>query len=749
MPKFTNEDKNLIKEKLDYIGIDLEHIPDTINNPIPIEIRDNLDKENRVYRYIPIDKIQIWITPKNRSLPLKDRVEKAIPLCELLDPREDDAMEKYTTFINMLNLSSNEQIEKIEEMQKEYIKAIPFEVKYDKSFLWQIYYSETNDLYYMLVPTENPEYNEMFYVIKKQIEFEKTGINSKIYAPISNLSIKSDMLKRQDINDIENYLWLFTKQWPIVYEVFDTNEEPSIQIVGETFCYEKIKSKYKNILKSKQDANEFYKLVKALFIMQTEMNYYKFKTKINECGEIHFFYNQKCITYNNLPYFIKEEYVSFCNLLNIEQEDKRKLRANLNELKKLTHNLEKEYLLKQKEISTYLQYKKSFLGKIRLFLKPKINLKELTANKNEEALEEKEIMPILKIKTEKANYTIEDLIELFNIYKKETNAIKNLKLDIEALENKNRSLKKKNENAVLYINEINEHKKSIFEFWKFTNKDEILTLDEGVDNKQNEHKLKKTFDYELDIDELGIGLDRMQRNSLSKEEQDALFLANTYILNIMNIVRNGSNKATYEDLEKLKAMLLKEKQENDAEDFDIFGGALEDRKKQKELNNTKHRETEKNLVQIMKVDEYTSIEELENIIIKKEENINEAIKKVYLPVDLPVYKIIDKKSIIKENEYIILNIDEADMMERCELSEFKLIKINLKENMKALFFTNIIYYNNKNGTLPLGMNVGKKVLIDGSKFIFNLKESQDLIIINELDEIQKIKIEEYDLKEIE
>ena len=35
-------------------------------------------------------------------------------------------------------------------------------------------------------------------------------------------------------------MWLFTKDWPLVYEVFDKKDNLSIEIVGETRVYEKI-----------------------------------------------------------------------------------------------------------------------------------------------------------------------------------------------------------------------------------------------------------------------------------------------------------------------------------------------------------------------------------------------------------------------------------------------------------------------------------------------------------------------------
>ena len=40
-------------------------------------------------------------------------------------------------------------------------------------------------------------------------------------------------------------------------------------------------------------------------------------------------------------------------------------------------------------------------------------------------------------------------------------------------------MKKKIENATAFIDEIDSHKKSIFEFWKYSKKDEVATLPEG------------------------------------------------------------------------------------------------------------------------------------------------------------------------------------------------------------------------------------------------------------------------------
>lgn len=87
-------------------------------------------------------------------------------------------------------------------------------------------------------------------------------------------------------------------------------------------------------------------------------------------------------------------------------------------------------------------------------------------------------------------------------------------------------LNTKIDNADLYIKEIDKHKKSIFEFWKFTSKDEIQTLNKGQETDQEQkEKISKSFDYETDIEDLGKTVDEIQRRKLSKNETDAIFAA--------------------------------------------------------------------------------------------------------------------------------------------------------------------------------------------------------------------------------
>ena len=102
-----------------------------------------------------------------------------------------------------------------------------------------------------------------------------------------------------------------------------------------------------------------------------------------------------------------------------------------------------------------------------------------------------------------------------------------------------------------------------------------------------------------------------------------------------------------------------------------------------------------------------------------------------------------------------LNIEKA-------LSEYdddgegalNLIKLNYQEGLPLIYMSNIIYYDNNNQTLPLGMNVSSNVLIDTKRLDFKLisknkfrtneyfAESNNLILPKSKD----IFVYEYDVK---
>ena len=76
--------------------------------------------------------------------------------------------------------------------------------------------------------------------------------NEKIFVPIRNVEYSNKYLKKSEFEDIENYLWLFTKDWPLIYEVYDKRNKLSIHIVGETEVYHKIKTTTNKIKRNEE-----------------------------------------------------------------------------------------------------------------------------------------------------------------------------------------------------------------------------------------------------------------------------------------------------------------------------------------------------------------------------------------------------------------------------------------------------------------------------------------------------------------
>ena len=359
-----------ISEKLEYLGLDIDNIPNAIKNVKPLKFRIPKvydEKQYKQYRYIPIKDIQILLTPTNRLDPIEEKYEKASPLIDYLDNKSEENFIKHTTFLNMLRKVNVEDIEKVAEEQANLNKKIPFKVKYEGNYLWQIYYSETTDQYFMLVPTEDTDYSTFFFLLKKQLEKRRTG---KIFVPVRNVEYSNQLLRKSEFEDIENYMWLFTKDWPLVYEVYDKNENLSINIIGETEVYQKIKSPYRIRLEDSIKTNQFYKLLKAMFILQTELpHYFEFKTNINKNGEIEFYIEDRKIEYLDIASWINKEYH-----VGEEKEDSTEelIEKNKERLEKLKAEIamqEIEYLAKEKQISTFLECKKTFFGKFKYYFK--------------------------------------------------------------------------------------------------------------------------------------------------------------------------------------------------------------------------------------------------------------------------------------------------------------------------------------------------------------------------------------------
>ena len=195
-------------------------------------------------------------------------------------------------------------------------------------------------------------------------------------------------------------------------------------------------------------------------------------------GGLEFTYTEdsisKTIEYDDLSKFIRVEFLKNKQECEEKKELAFKLCEKLENLKIIEKEKEEEYYIRQKQVTTYLECRKSFFGRIRYFFKGNKKLKDYKKSteesKNVEEKDDKEEL----IYDDKEYYTIEDLINITKVLERTENEIKDVNQDIRAKEGVIDRLSKRISNAKSYIEEIEEHKKSIFEFWKFVNKDNVL-----------------------------------------------------------------------------------------------------------------------------------------------------------------------------------------------------------------------------------------------------------------------------------
>ena len=144
---------------------------------------------------------------------------------------------------------------------------------------------------------------------------------------------------------------------------------------------------------------------------------------------------------------------------------------------------------------------------------------------------------------------------------------------------------------------------------------------------------------------------------------------------------------------------------------------------------------------------------LENVI----EIVEKALKKVVVTEDLPVYKAYSNEK-LNNNNLNIFNINpeiEIENIIKQKENKINLYKVNLKRGINAISYTNIIFYDNQNKTLPLGQDISSNILVDLSKQELIEKEKQEFKILsfeNEKDDFSKITVKtitvyEMDIKE--
>ncbi len=771
MPKSTEENQEKIKKKLDYLGLNLIRVPKILKEFEPINYRPTKsydDTSYKVYQYIPVCDIQILLAPTHRLADLNQKYKMSAPIAAYLDTKSEENIERFATFLAMLDGMKEEEIVELEEEQEKLKQILPYEIKYSHNYIWQIFYSDVSNKYFMLVPTNETNNSAFFYLLKKQIACSKSRKKDYIFAPVTHQDYSGRYLVQSQITDIENYLWYFTKEWPNIYEVYDVKGKMTLKIVGKTKVYEEIKSDYVITLENREQAIEWYKLIKALFILATGLsNDYHFETVISKQGELEFLHEESTkIEYANLPMFIKGQVEQKRLLVGQENQKIIEEQEELEKLKKITEIQTEEYLTKQRQIATFLECKKTFFGKIKYYFgtrKKHQGSVESYQNRREIEEEKKEVNKQTTKEEIKENYTIEDLIEICTKLDGRKKMVKNLHMDKKALELKKINLERKIKNANIYLNEIELHKKSIFEFWKFTNKDELPGLNEGEEEEESEkEKIGKSFVFEEDIESLGKQMDEIQRRKLSKNEADSIFAVQHAMTSCKILMKTNSKDLKQKELAQIQKELdrLKvEYSENietiELKDFDVFGGMIEDSTKIKTLNNEKHREIEKDKYKVLNVTSNTEIDVFIDNLRNSLKLVKEAFCKITTPFEMPIYMATTSK---KEpvNSLNVANLNATEELYKAVekmKEELYFYTIKLPKDAPLIYDTNIIQYDNFNQTLPVGMNVTTQVLINLEDYkLVNKKERQIRInyqvdeYVSRVVEVQVVNYEAMPLK---
>ena len=719
---------------LEYIGLDLDNIPNGLKNIEPIHFSDFSNSNTyKVYEYVSVHDLEILITPLDRTADLRERYKLAKPLYSYI--QGEDAKTRQI-FNEVLESASVKEIQKLEELQEK-LKDIPYFVKYDKNYLWQIYYSKEDNKYFMIFPANEGETSVLFYIIKKKLEKEDT----KIFVPINKMDYKGILLNSMQINDIENYIWLFTNEWPNIYEV----SGKYLYVTGHTKINKLFNSYYRNVFDKKEEAEKFYMLLKAMFILTTETNYkYNFETYINEKGNLELKYvnenfelsniNEKDNEKNHLELSDEDIIITTANLADfVDREvERQKIRKrNLEEeikyneklLKDLKEYVKKQndiYVMQEKQIVMFLDCKKSFFKKISYFFKAKKFVMPKLEDRIEDNLKDNTSK---KIEIElNGSYTLKELINAFNAANEVEIKARSIRGDIRALKLKKENYARKIENAKKYIEEIESHKKSIFEFWKFSNKDELPALSEGENTQNNDKNLNKSIDKDF----LGVKADSIQRQKLSNDEINALYLFYK-IPDAFNFINN--DEKLKDILEKLKNKTTKRSLDNLINEYTTV----------KKINSKEHRENERNEISIFKINEETSLDEFKDRIKKYKKALDLALNKIYSLGDMPIY--IRKED--ENNEYILGDINPENLIDSGNI-DTSLVNIEMNNKTNILYYTNIAFYENINKTLPLGMDLASKVLIKSNILEEKRKDFDTIYLLEKQDDfnniIRKVKI---------
>ena len=212
-------------------------------------------------------------------------------------------------------------------------------------------------------------------------------------------------------------------------------------------------------------------------------------------------------------------------------------------------------------------------------------------------------------------------------------------------------------------------------------------------------------------------------------------------------------------MKKIKKDLQEEKDITEEDVIDIFGGLSEDTRKITKLSNKSHREHPKNKYAILRVAKSMKTAEYRAALENAINIIDEALEKNALQQDIAGYKWVEEEENIDTNEFNVFNLNPEKEIENAltetESGKVNLYKMNFEKGVKAIAFTNCVYYDNQNKTLPVGMDKDTRMLVNILDTDITL-ESKKVIRVGRLEDeddiaskliIKTINVLEYTVKD--
>ena len=126
-------------------------------------------------------------------------------------------------------------------------------------------------------------------------------------------------------------------------------------------------------------------------------------------------------------------------------------------------------------------------------------------------------------------------------------------------------------------------------------------------------------------------------------------------------------------------------------------------------------------LEILDISDSITLEEYEEKLKSESNLIEHALSQTKAITDMNIYLCSNEKLNVNDVGLFFVNPQEAiEVQENTE--KLNLYKLKIKEGMNIVYNTNIIYYDNFNHTLPIGMNVAHTVTFDMKKYKIELKK---------------------------